>query len=497
MAHRTFALLSLTSLLTLPLVGVSAQAASLPATTMHRVADVKMKNSEATQRVAGTVTGITATQIVINGTTYALAASVQVNYHDHQLTASQIPLNAVVFASLNGLGQVTKITLQTDPAMPSGESVTGVITSITATSIQIGSYTLTVDPSASVNFHDRQLTLAQVPTGAQAKVSLDAAGLVTKIHLLTDPTMPRGESTTGVIQQVTATDLQIGTYTLAFASTVSVTFHDHRLTAAQIPVGVEAKVDVNSQGQVTKVRLLADPALPRGESTTGVIQNISASTIQVGTYVLGLATSVAVHYHDYQLTLAQVPVGATAKVLVDRAGLVTAIKLQSDAEIPAQHSFTGTITGLTGSSLQVGSYTLALAPQVKVKYGPYDQLTIQNLPMDVSAQVHINNQLQVTKIKLASDPNLPASNTLVGSLTAISGTSLTVGGYTLPIEAGVQIPAYQGQSYSLTQIQIGWTVKVKIDSEGVVRKIDIRSGPAAPSSSGGSQPSSSPSPSGG
>jgi hypothetical protein len=137
-----------------------------------------------------------------------------------------------------------------------------------------------------------------------------------------------------------------------------------------------------------------------------------------------------------------------------------------------------------------------LAPQVTVKYGSFDQLSVQDIPMQVSAQIHMGNQLQVTKIKLASDPNLPSSNTLIGALSAISATSLTIGTYTLPIEPSVQIPNYQGQTYSVAQLQPGWVVKVKIDSQGIVRKIDIRSGPVASSPSPSPGPSPSPSPSG-
>ncbi len=489
---RTLAVLSLAALLTLPLGAGIVSAAAVPAGLWHHtVFSAKAAEASSESHIAGTVTAVTTSAITINGTAYPLASSVNVVYHDHQLTVTQIPVTAVVSATLNAAGQVTKIELQTNPGLPNGESVTGAIQSITSTTIQIGSYTLPLASTVTVNYHDHQLTLAQIPTGATAKVVIDAAGQVTKIHLLSDPSLPRGESYTGTISAVSSTDIQIGSYTLTLASSVTVKYHDHQLTLAQVPVGVQAKVDINGAGQVTKIKLLSDPALPTGESTTGTIQQITASTIQIGTYVLPLASSVSVTYHDYQLTLAQVPVGATAKVKINRSGQVTKVKLRSDPALPDHSTFTGTITGLAGTTLQVGSYTLTLAPQVKVKYGPFDHLSIGDVPMQVTAQIHINSQLQVTKIKLQSDPNLPSSNTLVGTLSAISATSLTMDGYTLPIESSVQIPDYHGQTYGVAQLQPGWTVKVKVDSQGMVRKIKIRSGPSSPSSS----PSPSPSPS--
>ncbi len=494
--RQTLVMLSLAALLALPMSTGMASAASVPAGRgNHAVSSDKAV--ESSSHVAGTVTALTSTNVTINGTVYPLASTVQVVYHDHQLTVSQIPVTSVVSATLNASGQVTKIELQTDPGLPRGESYTGTIQSISSTTIQIGSYTLPLASSVSVNYHDHHLTLAQVPTGADAKVILNSQGQVTKVHLVSDPSLPRGESVTGTISAVTAANIQIGSYTLALASAVTVKYHDHQLTMTQVPVGVQAKVIVNSAGQVTKIKLLSDPALPSGESTTGTIQQISTTSIQVGSYVLPLASSVSVTYHDYQLTIGEVPVGATAKVKLNGSGQVTKIKLRTDPALPDHSTFTGTITGLTGTTLQVGSYSLTLTPQVKVKYGSFDHLSIPDIPMQVTAKIHVNSQLQVTKIKLQSDPNLPSSNTLVGSLTAISSTSLTIDGYTLPLESNVQVPNYKGQPYSVTQLQPGWTVKVKIDSQGMVRKIKIRSGPttSSPSPNPSSGPSPSPSPS--
>lgn len=493
---KTLAILTLASLLTIPLGAGIASAAAVPAGLWHHtVFSTKAGETSSESHIAGTVTAVTSSDVTINGTAYPLAGTVSVVYHDHQLTVAQIPVTAVVSATLNAAGQITKIELQTNPGLPSGESVSGAIQSITSTTLQIGSYTLPLASTVTVNYHDHQLTLAQVPTGANAKVVINSAGQVTKIHLLSDPSLPRGESYTGTISAVSSGDIQIGSYTLTLASSVTVKYHDHRLTVSQVPVGVQAKVSINHAGQVTKIKLLSDPALPAGESTTGTIQQITASTIQVGTYMLPLASSVTVTYHDYQLTLAQVPVGSTAKVKINRAGQVTKVKLRSDPALPGHSTFTGTITGLTGNTLQVGSYTLTLAPQVKVKYGSFDHLSTLDIPMQVTAQIHINSQLQVTKIKLQSDPSLPASNTLVGTLSAISSTSVTIDGYTLPIEPSVHIPNYHGQTYTVTQLQPGWTVKVKIDSQGMVRKIKIRSGPTSPSPSPSPSPSTSPSPS--
>lgn len=480
---RTWAIISLASLLIVPLSTGIASAAAVPTWLSHPARASATTTQEASSHVAGTVIGVTSTDLTINGTAYPLASTVSVVYHDHHLSIAQVPVTSVAWATLNAAGQVTKVELSTDPGLPGGQSFSGAIQSITSSTIQVGSYTLPLASSVSVNYHDRQLTLAQVPAGATAKVIINSSGQVTKIHLLSDPSIPRGEWVSGTIGAVSATTIQIGSYTLALAANVQVKYHDHQLTVAQVPVGAQAKVSVNRTGQVTKIELRSDPALPAGESTTGTIQQVTTSTIQVGKYVLPLAASVSVSYRDYHLTLAEVPVGATAKVKINRAGDVTKIKLRTDPALPDHGTFTGTITGITGTTLQVGSYDLTLASRVKVKYGPFDQLTIQDVPMQVTARIHINSQLQVTKIKLQSDPSLPSSRTLVGTLSAISATSLTIDGYTLPIEASVQIPSYHGQTYSLAQLQSGWTVKVKINGQGTVRKIDVRSGPAVSSSS--------------
>lgn len=238
------------------------------------------------------------------------------------------------------------------------------------------------------------------------------------------------------------------------------------------------------------------PEKPESEgSVVGTVSAISASSITVDQKSYPLSTGVAVTYHDWVLSPSSVSAGFAVKLSI-KGGSVTHIKILKDPNLPPGDSVSGTISRIDSQNVSIGGYTLPVDSSVKVGYHDYN-LTLSQVPSGVEAVVHLDSHGTVVKITLKTDPNLPPGDTVEGSVGSMASGQITVGSYTLPLSAGV-VPIWKDQPYT-GSLQPGWTVRVKLDSQGQVVKIKILNGPtttsSAPSSSESSPSSSVSSPS--
>lgn len=229
----------------------------------------------------------------------------------------------------------------------------------------------TLSPSVTVHYHDATLTLIQIAGGSTAHLSIKG-GLVVSIALSTDPGVPAGESLTGSLTQVTGSAITVAGYTVPLAPGASVSYHDFTLTLGALSPGESVKVSLDGSGNASHIKLLTDPNVPPGDSYTGTVGGVKASTIRVGPYSLPLASFVPVTYRDFQLTLGAVTAGSTVKVNLDSSGTVNRINIQDDPALPSSDTVTGTIQSVTGSSITVDGYTLTLAsPAIQFQDKPY------------------------------------------------------------------------------------------------------------------------------
>jgi hypothetical protein len=286
---------------------------------------------------------------------------------------------------------------------------------------------------------------------------------------------------TGTISAASGTSITVGSSTYNFAGSVTVVFRDHTLTTSEIPTGVGARVFLDANGNVDRVVLSADPSLPSGQSYWGTVAGVSQNTIQVGTYTLNLAPDVTVKYHDRTLPIADVTSGLTVKVSLDAQGNVQSILIKSDPNIPKGESVRGTVSAVSSTSITIGSYTLAVSPNVEVRFHDH-VLTIGDVPTNVEAQANIDSNLEVTKIVLRTDPNLPNGNTATGVIAAVYGSSLAIGSYTLTLSSSATVQ-YHSYRLSVGEIPVGVQAKAKLDGQtGEVTKVKLQSDPNLPSS---------------
>ncbi len=223
-------------------------------------------------------------------------------------------------------------------AGPRGESYRGVISAVSGTTITIGQYTLTFASGVRVSYGDRKLTTAEIPTGVSAKVSLDHSGNVTKVQLLADPSVPKGEAVAGRITAVSSTSVTIGQYTLALSPKAAIKYHDFSLSASQIPTGVEARAQIGKDLTVGKIILVTDPNLPPSKELHGAVTAVGTGTISLDGYTLGVDPSAAIAYQGTAYTLASVQSGWDVAVRLNNSGAVIAIKIMQG---PQQSSSQG------------------------------------------------------------------------------------------------------------------------------------------------------------
>lgn len=179
-------------------------------------------------------------------------------------------------------------------------------------------------------YHGRAIAAASVPTGVEARALLNPHAEATRILLMSDPNMPKGNAVTGSITAVSATSITIGKYTFAMAPKVSVTYHSFSVPLANIPTGVKAHAVLNRQAAVVRLVLFADPSLPVGRTVTGVVTSISASAVTVNGFDLTFAQSVTATYQGQSVALSAIQTGWTAQIQLNSAGDVTTITVLSE-----------------------------------------------------------------------------------------------------------------------------------------------------------------------
>ncbi len=220
---------------------------------------------EAEGSVFGTVSSMSGTAITVNGTSYPLAAAVAIHYHDWNLTGQPLPQGTAVKLSVTN-GTVDRIEVLSDPALPQSQTVRGIISQFTSTTLTIDGYTLTLAPSVAVTYHDYQLSVSRVPSGVPVKVNLNQAGQVARIKLESDPALPSGNSFTGPVAAAAPGQLAVGPYTLPVAAGVIPAFHGQPFTSAIQP-GWIVKVHLDASGTVISIKIESGPTLPSRSSS--------------------------------------------------------------------------------------------------------------------------------------------------------------------------------------------------------------------------------------
>lgn len=281
----------------------------------------------------------------------------------------------------------------------------------------------------------------------------------------------------GTVTAITSTTITIGTTTYTLDANAAIRYHDFQLVWSQVPVGSPATVALDSSGNVSSVWLQADANLPTGSVVSGTVTQVSTSSITIGGYTLAVSSNVVVKSGDQTVSYSTVLPNATAVVHLDNTGTVDVIELGPIEDHGDHGTVRGTVSQDTASSITIGGTTYQYASNVNIRYDHYT-LTPTQIPIGSTAALRLNSAGQVTEVKLSQDANLPHEQHVTGTVSAVSGTSITIGTYNLSLAPSIDV-TYYGAAGLTNTVTTGETASARLNGSGQVSVLDIGTPPAS------------------
>ncbi len=159
------------------------------------------------------------------------------------------------------------------------------------------------------------------------------------------------------------------------------------------------------------------------------------------------------------------------------AGLPIKLKLSDHMKMgDREHGnvTTGTVTAITPTTITLGGTTYTLDSQVDIRFGPFD-LTTTGVPLNSTVSLRLDKSGNVSAIWLHSDANLPDRPFVVGTISALGTSTITVDGYTLPVASHVMIREEgQAQPVTLSSLAVNEQVMLHLNRSGEVTFIAVR-----------------------
>ncbi|PSR20182.1 MAG: hypothetical protein C7B45_16095 [Sulfobacillus acidophilus] len=209
----------------------------------------------------------------------------------------------------------------------------------------------------------------------------------------------------------------------------------------------------------------------------GEITAVTATSITLGSTTYTLAANVSVHYHEYSLSVAEIPVNTKAVIFLNGSGVVTAIRLSSDPSLPAHPVLRGTITAISSSSITIDGYTLPVSANVTIK-SDGQTLALSAIPANAQAIVHLNRTGTVVLILLTTDVQAG----IQGTVTADTPTSITIGTTTYTYAPNVTI-RYRQYTLTPSEVPVGSQAMVTLNSSGQAATVILLTDSSLPNSS--------------
>lgn len=290
---------------------------------------------------------------------------------------------------------------------------------------------------------------------------------VTANHEITDIVRPAdmNNSARGSVTAVTATTITIGSTMYTLAANAQIHYHGYTLTPSEVPTGGMAVAALDSSGNVQSVWLLQDTNLPAGRAVGGTITAVSGTSITIGGYTLPVSSSVIVRADDQTVSYSDVTANEQAVVHLDNTGTVDVIQLRNQGNVQ------GTVTQATATTVTVGTTTYTYAPNAEIRYHQF-LLTPSQVPTGSAVTLQLNAMGQVQGLRLMEDSNLPDSNHVSGTVTAMTSDSITIGTYDLSLAPSVNITYYGATSLTNT-VASGETARATLNQSGQIAQLAI------------------------
>lgn len=420
----------------------------------------------------------------------AVASEVAAGVFTGQVAQDYAPMAAIDRADLAALVENAEMATAR-PVGRAAQLVTGRVVAVGSSALTLlsgcGLVNVPLLPVVTVYANGGTSNLAAVAVGDVVLVGLQSGqGLFIDV-LAPRPPVPQG-TVSGTVASVASTQVAISangrTTTYALEPTVAVSGLATSLSAVQ--VGDQVMLTLDSNGAVSAIDVTAVPAPTT--SVSGTVTSINGAFIAItesngasAAFVLAPGVSVSGQVGS----LAALMAGDQVTLTINGSGQVTAIGVTA---LPSTTQVSGSVSAVTASQITLtesdgSSVSFALAPNVQVT-GLVSSLSAVMVGDRVTVTVTASGQ--VTAIEVTA---LPAT-TVSGTIQAISPASVTVAtsgaqDLTFQIAPGVAT-SINGTACAFSQVQVGDTATLSVNSAGRVAAINVTAPPPATSTVGGS-----------
>lgn len=336
-------------------------------------------------------------------------------------------------------------------------SVTGTISAVSMAKgqVRIDGQVLTAVPRVVVQLKklgsDARVTLK---LNAQDKI----VGIIKSDHY-------QNHIETGTVTGITASTITLGSTTYNLASGVVIRYGPFMLPWSQVTLNTKATVALNNSGAVDAVWLHADSSLPPRPMLFGNISAVTSNSITIDGYTLPVSSSVVVKADNQTLSFSQVAANQRAVVRLDSAGTVKDIQLLNHG------AARGTVTADTSSSITINGTAYTYAANARIHYRQYT-LSASQVPVGSMAVVQLNALGQADQVQLINDAALPKTNKVSGTVSQVSGTSITINSYTLPLASSMTV-TYEGATSLTNGVTTGEDARASLNGQGQVNNLTV------------------------
>ena len=397
--------------------------------------------------ITGYVTEVGTASFVINGTTFIVDANTEYrgrngNTFSFEQIVVGILLEVKANLQTNGDLLATRVKTEDDHNQHNGElEITGLIESLSSSSLTVGQYEFFVDAQTVILDHSRMpISFSDLNVGDRVEVKAyrqpDNSYLAVRIKL---EDMPENEiEFTAQIESIVGADVTINGITFATDSN-TVFLDDNRMpvTIAALSAGmwVEVKGFKRQDGTYYASRIQIEDFVRNEIELKGTITELTADYLVVGgiTFSVDSTTQVFDNMNNL-ITYSSLQLGQLVEVKGTKTGTTTAkasiIKLEGNEDI----EIFGRITAVNASSIELNGLEVFVNANTVYLNHANQPISFSDLSVDQFVEVKMvkmpDSTLLALRIKIEDGMNLSKVNGFAGTVNG-SSIQLPTGNYTI------------------------------------------------------------------
>jgi len=295
----------------------------------------------------------------------------------------------------------------------------------------------------------------------------------------------RADEFKGTLQAVTANSLTIlvgeRSHTFQLAAEGAVFLNNSQAALADLKAGMKIEVKLNAGGEALYVE--AESRQQAKQEFRGQITGLTPAAgaalavVTIDGKAYTLSPVAVIRLKGDAVGFADLQVGDRVEASLV-AGLLVRLNLERESRsaqpgtpgAPGKVELVGTVSAVGATSLTLGENTYTLAPQVEV-YLKGNLVALSEVRVGDLVEIKVEGGL-VTRIKLERESSsrelIPIRVELVGTVSAVGASSLTVGETTFALAPDVEI-LWKGKAITLADLKVGDRVEIRLEADLITR----------------------------